>query len=370
MVLVTVSTTAGLFFGLNDQVQQMFPRDIMVTSAEPLTKLKQVAKTYAAEEDVKLSDMQYIRASQPLLFTKDANNFKVSDRMNYSVSDVDKAANVILISLSEYNALTKDNLSLNKTDDIFMYTTAHSYPEKTMILNGHKYQIKQQVNKLKDTSLLNVSPVDSYIVVMKDQQQIDSLLKEWFNTKKGEVYLAPAYALNFNIDLKDQAKRKAFIRGLSKEFAKTSDKQWYSFQDKDSYRESVKRFDGGFFFLGIILGTAFLLATTLIIYYKQVSEGMDDRERFVILQKVGMDEAEVKRVIHSQIMMVFIFPLAFAMLHVAFAFPLIKKMLVLFGITNWQLFLVVTLAVALIFSILYYIVYQLTARVYYRLVER
>ncbi|KRM56831.1 ABC transporter permease [Ligilactobacillus animalis] len=370
MVLVTVSTTAGLFFGLNDQVQQMFPRDVMVTSAEPLTKLKQVAKTYAAEEDVKLSDMQYSRASQPLLVTKDANNFKVSDRMYYSVSDVDKSANVVLISLSEYNTLTKDNLSLNKTDDIFMYTTARSYPEKTMVLNGHKYQIKQQVNKLKDTGLLNVSPVDSYIVVMKDQQQIDSLLKEWFDTKKGEAYLAPAYALNFNIDLKDQAKRKAFIRGLSKEFAKTSDKQWYSFQDKDSYRESVKRFDGGFFFLGIILGTAFLLATTLIIYYKQVSEGMDDRERFVILQKVGMDEAEVKRVIHSQIMMVFIFPLAFAMLHVAFAFPLIKKMLVLFGITNWQLFLVVTLAVALIFSILYYIVYQLTARVYYRLVER
>ena len=108
----------------------------------------------------------------------------------------------------------------------------------------------------------------------------------------------------------------------------------------------------------------------MIIYYKQVSEGMDDRKRFVILQKVGMDEAEVKRVIHSQIMMVFIFPLAFAMLHVAFAFPLIKKMLVLFGITNWQLFLVVTLVVALIFSILYYVVYQLTARVYYRLVER
>lgn len=370
MVLVTVSTTAGLFFGSSDQVQQMFPRDIMVTSAEPLTKLKQVAKTYAAEKDVKLSDMQYIRASQPLLFTKDANNFKVSDSMDYSVSDADKVVNVVLISLSEYNALTKDNLSLNKTDDIFMYTTAQNYPEKTMILNGHTYQIKQQVNKLKDTGVLNGSPVDSYIVVMKDQKQIDSLLKEWFDTKKGEAYLAPAYALNFNIDLKDKAKRKEFIRGLSKEFAKTSDKQWYSFQDKDSYRESIKRIDGGFFFLGIILGTAFLLATTLIIYYKQVSEGMDDRERFVILQKVGMDEAEVKRVIHSQIMMVFIFPLAFAMLHVAFAFPLIKKILVLFGITNWQLFLVVTIVVALIFSLLYYIVYQLTARVYYRLVER
>ena len=97
---------------------------------------------------------------------------------------------------------------------------------------------------------------------------------------------------------------------------------------------------------------------------------MDDREQFVILQKVGMDDQEVKRVIHSQIMMVFAFPLIVALIHVAFAFPLIKKMLILFGITNWQLFLLVTIVVALIFSILYYIVYQLTARVYYRLVER
>lgn len=342
----------------------------MISSAKPLTKLKQVAKNYATKEDVKLSDMQYIRTSQSLLFTKKDNDFKAADRMNYSVSNVDKAANVVLISLSEYNTLTKDSLSLTKPNEIFMYTTAQNYSEKTMILNGHKYQIKQQVNKLKDTGLLNVSPVDSYIVVMKDQKQIEGLLKELYKTKETAAYLEPDYQLNFNIELKDQAKRKAFIRGLSKEFAKTADKQWYSFQDKDSYRASVKRFDGGFFFLGIILGIAFLLATTLIIYYKQVSEGMDDRKRFVILQKVGMDEAEVKRVIHSQIMMVFIFPLAFAMLHVAFAFPLIKKMLVLFGITNWQLFLVVTLVVALIFSILYYVVYQLTARVYYRLVER
>ncbi len=170
MVLVTVSTTAGLFFGANDQVQQAFPRDIMISSEKPLTKLEQVAKNYATKEDVKLSDMQYIRTSQSLLFTKKANDFKAADRMNYSVSNVDKAANVVLISLSEYNTLTKDNLTLTKPNDIFMYTTTQNYPEKTMILNGHKYQIKQQVNKLKDTGLLNASPVDSYIVIMKDQK--------------------------------------------------------------------------------------------------------------------------------------------------------------------------------------------------------
>ncbi|MDE6376995.1 MAG: hypothetical protein K2L20_07600, partial [Ligilactobacillus sp.] len=91
---------------------------------------------------------------------------------------------------------------------------------------------------------------------MKDQKQIEKLLKELYKTKETAIYLEPDYQLNFNIELKDQAKRKAFIRGLSKEFAKTADKRSYFFQDKDSYRESIKRFDGGFFFLVIILGLA------------------------------------------------------------------------------------------------------------------
>jgi putative ABC transport system permease protein len=108
----------------------------------------------------------------------------------------------------------------------------------------------------------------------------------------------------------------------------------------------------------------------LIIYYKQISEGIDDRERFEILQKVGMSHREVKKVIRSQVMMVFSFPLVVAVIHLGFAFPLIKKLLVLFGLVNWKLFLLVCVIVTVIFAILYFVVYRLTARSYYQLVER
>lgn len=131
-----------------------------------------------------------------------------------------------------------------------------------------------------------------------------------------------------------------------------------------------KIFTGGFFFLGIIFGATFILATALIIYYKQISEGIDDRERFEILQKVGMSHREVKKVIRSQVMMVFSFPLVVAVIHLGFAFPLIKKLLVLFGLVNWKLFLLVCVIVTVIFAILYFVVYRLTARSYYQLVER
>ena len=371
MVLVTVATTAGLFFGSNDQVNQNFPREIMISSGSPLNEVKKAATDYAAKENVKLTDLQEVKSTQPLLFTTENNGLKVSNRIEFTTKKIGKAVDVILMSLADYQQATGSKLALKSKNDILLYTTDSKYQGQILNLSGTKFNVTEQLNEDAVSALGNLSttPVPLYLVIVKDQSQIDSLLNKWYSTKEMVSYKDLAYQFNFNFSLKNEAKRKAFIRGLSKALA-ASGQSGYVFETKDSYRESIKLFDGGFFFIGIILGTAFLLATALIIYYKQVSEGMDDREQFVILQKVGMDDQEVKRVIHSQIMMVFAFPLIVALIHVAFAFPLIKKMLILFGITNWQLFLLVTIVVALIFSILYYIVYQLTARVYYRLVER
>lgn len=144
----------------------------------------------------------------------------------------------------------------------------------------------------------------------------------------------------------------------------------FTLDDKYTFVSENKVFTGGFFFLGIIFGATFILATALIIYYKQISEGMDDRERFEILQKVGMSHREIKKVISSQVLMVFSFPLVIAVIHLAFAFPLIRKLLILFGLVNWQLFLLICGIVTIVFAILYFIVYRLTARSYYQLVER
>lgn len=138
--------------------------------------------------------------------------------------------------------------------------------------------------------------------------------------------------------------------------------------DKD--REEMRLLYGGFFFLGIIFGISFLMATTLITYYKQVSEGSDDRERFIIMQKVGLSHKEVKKTIQQQILLVFFLSIIVAVIHLSFAFPIIRKLMTLFELNNSYLLIITTIICVLIFSLAYFVIYWRTSKVYYQLVER
>ncbi|NLZ34930.1 MAG: ABC transporter permease, partial [Clostridiales bacterium] len=134
-------------------------------------------------------------------------------------------------------------------------------------------------------------------------------------------------------------------------------------------RESFFALYGGLFFLGLFLGFLFIMATVLIMYYKQVSEGYDDKQRFEIMQKVGLSKEEVKKTIKSQVLMVFFLPLLMAIIHIAFAFKVITKLLAVLNLTNVTLFALCTVGTILVFAVFYGIVYSLTARVYYKLVS-
>ena len=127
--------------------------------------------------------------------------------------------------------------------------------------------------------------------------------------------------------------------------------------------------NGSFLFLGLFLGLAFLIAAVLMIYYKQISEGYEDRARFVILQKVGMSRSEVRATIRTQVLMIFFLPLLVAAIHVAFAFPMVSKLLLLFGLRNFPLFLLCSLATFLVSALVYVAVYALTAKKYYQIVK-
>ena len=140
-------------------------------------------------------------------------------------------------------------------------------------------------------------------------------------------------------------------------------------EDSASSYEDFFSLYGGLFFLGLFLGFLFLLGTALIIYYKQVSEGYEDARRFSIMQKVGMSHKEVKKSIHSQILLVFFLPLLTAVLHLAFAFPMLQKILAVLNLVNVQLILLSTLGCVLVFAIAYAIIYAITAQTYYKIVE-
>ena len=126
---------------------------------------------------------------------------------------------------------------------------------------------------------------------------------------------------------------------------------------------------GGLFFLGLFLGALFMMATVLIIYYKQISEGYEDKHRFHIMQQVGMSKHEIRKSIRSQVLTVFFLPLVTAIIHILFAFKMITKMLEILNLTNVSLFVICTIATVIIFAIFYVIVYSLTARTYYKIVE-
>ena len=126
---------------------------------------------------------------------------------------------------------------------------------------------------------------------------------------------------------------------------------------------------GGFLFLGVFLGLLFLLSTVLIIYYKQISEGYEDQRRYQIMQQVGMSPREVRSSIRSQVLLVFFLPLVMAVLHLAFAFPMLEKILLVMGLANTQLILLSTLGCVAVFALAYLIIYALTARTYYNIVE-
>jgi putative ABC transport system permease protein len=123
------------------------------------------------------------------------------------------------------------------------------------------------------------------------------------------------------------------------------------------------------FFLGVLLSIVFVLATVLIIYYKQISEGFEDRERFDIMQKVGMTRKEIKKAVNSQVLTVFFLPLLTAGLHLAFAFPFVSKFLALLAVNNVPFLILVTAASFLVFGLFYILVYRVTSRAYFKIVS-
>mgnify|MGYP004462867973 FL=1 len=139
--------------------------------------------------------------------------------------------------------------------------------------------------------------------------------------------------------------------------------------EQSSIRETLLNAYGGLLFIGIFLGILFTVATILIIYYKQISEGYEDHDRYVIMQKVGMSREEVKASIRSQILIVFFLPLVTATIHVLFAYPVIERLLRMVQLDNRMLFIGCIFGCVLIFGILYACVYAITSRVYYKLVQ-
>ena len=351
MVLVMVSTTVSLYAGMEDILDSRFPRDVSIVCNEADTNkeetLQRLIKEQCEKAGVKITDrVRYRYGSMNAVLKGDklenVDQYYPDNHFYY----------VEMMTQDEYNRIEKRNVSLEE-QEILTYTTNGKCGKKQINIAGQNYQVKKELSEMTSQPKSTAEMYKTLYIVFANAEQIERI--EPFS-----------YADKFNLK-GDDGKQKEALEQIQNEFyEKIPDGMMES---RMLSRSSFYELYGGLFFIGIYLGSMFIMATVLIIYYKQISEGYDDRERYQIMQKVGMSKKEVKRSIRSQVLSVFFLPLIVAVIHVAVAFKVMTKILGVLNLTNVWLFTVCTIITIAVFAVFYIIVYSITAKEYYRIVN-
>ena len=375
MVLVMITSTTCLYTGSEDVLNNRFPRDIVGETvvedlsqfdSEALIKVQDTAYNAVQKQGVTPQNLFTYKYAQ---FTSyfDGDELKTSDIRNY---DELKCNQIYAIPLSDYNRLMNKNEHL-ADDECFVYTSkAKKFKhEKISIENSGEYKVKAVlddfVRSADNASKMTILP--SIFIVVNDINTIAEPLMGLADFYGGK-FVKTAQFFAFNLDCDDEREIEIY-NAVNEELKPLSEQFRIDMSSKASERESFYGLYGSLFFLGILLGIVFIFATVLIIYYKQISEGYEDQSRFEIMQKVGMTEKEIRQSINSQVLTVFFIPLLMSAVHLGFAFPMIYKMLIMFGITDVMFLVLVNLACFAVFTLFYIVVYKITSRAYYSIVS-
>ena len=363
MVLVMVSTTVSLYAGAEDALLTSYPTDIKIIVYNPEegqreSALKLTMDTVEQQNRIMTNLLDYKRLT-----------FAVKRAGNTFSTDLDnRAYNADVYSLSflssgEYERLTGNKVDLSK-NEVLVYGLQEGFGS-SFTLFDQEYRIVKRLEDFPIESEHGTMIVNIVSIVVEDEAMLEGLYQKQL-AAYGENASNMDYFISFDMNGSKEEKIACY-NALIKAIRSIAPESYiYCRQAIESEFYSMY---GGLFFLGLFLGLLFLMATVLIIYYKQISEGYDDKERYEIMQKVGMSRSEVRSSISSQILKVFFLPLVMSIIHITAAFKMITKLLLVFKLTNIPLFLGCTALTILIFAIIYAIVYVLTARAYYRIVS-
>lgn len=375
MVLVMVSTTSSLVIGMQDTINTISPYDYSISVADGKTnqQIKDDIKNTAADNNLKITkfvDYQYLEFNADLNY----NNITASDYSAESKNPV----GLIIVTQQDYNMLTNSNVELS--DDQVMMFYPNSFPYSDLTIFDQRYKVKES-RKISDfipgKNSIGYSIYDSYGIVVKDNSQLQQISKyynSFYKNSETNEYNEPNccfYECNFNVDadLKKQLEFNEIIKN-SELYQGSYYHDSISSTFKSEILQVFRDTYSSLFFLGIFLSILFIMATILIIYYKQISESYDDKERYEIMQNVGMSHTEVKKTIRSQVLTVFFLPLIVAGVHVAFAFPIMSGVLSLLGLINVTLYIICTVICFLVFALMYGIIFAVTSRLYYKTVNK
>ena len=271
-----------------------------------------------------------------------------------------------LIPLEDYNRSTGQTLALGP-DQILVHQNRRQYGRDTLTLAGRTFQVAGELPEFLDNGFSTADIVTSLFIVTPDYDTLEAL-RASVNASYGDggsIAVQGYYCFDTGAEKAMQIELYSAIR----ESVRSRGQEDMTLESRANEEWGFFSLFGGLFFLGIFLGFLFLLATVLIIYYKQISEGYEDQSRFGIMQKVGMTKTEIRRSINSQLLTVFYLPLVMAGLHLVFAFPMIRRLLLLFNLNNVGLFALTTVISFVMFGVLYALIYRITGNVYYRIVS-
>lgn len=366
MVLVTITTTVSLYIGQESMRRDYYPMDISIigdpesTNFSDIEQMVTAAKTKANIEmfDELSFDMSTFTAFQ------EGSHFLPDMEENTDLQYYNTISKITTIPLADYNRMTNQNKTLAE-NEVMIFSEGENYQESMVVFGESQFLVVEQLETIPMDFKKKLITGNGYYLIVKDQQ-IMTAIYNTMNENKEDNTPVISHALMFNLE-GNEADINLFSDNM-----KTSINEINPAIKVGNIYESLAELYGifgGFLFLGVFLGAMFMMATVLIIYFKQISEGYEDSGRFEIMQKVGMDKTEVKKTIGKQILMVFFLPLVGAIIHVAFAFPVITKMLAAFRLTNVWLILGCTLTVVVIYALVYTVVYLLTARSYYKMIH-
>ena len=364
MILVMISSTSSLYFGLNENINARYPGDVNYTNFYPtyFAFENDEPVLYLKDTDAEvLSSLKYIETSGA--FRDYGINNSVNDG-NASSDDYLNVGYLYAISTSEYNRITGNNIKI-KDDECLLYTNLLVKFKYTSFKTefSSEYKVVDCIDKFIENNAIYDYEMAQAIIIIND-------LETFYNLNNQETEFGNISYLKSSTDCIciDQdvvsMKLKDVLTTVS---ADTVYK--YRVVTKQAQYTSVLGLYGSMLFLGIILSFVFILATILIIYYKQITEGYENKKRFEIMQKVGLDQKMIRKSINSQMLTVFFSPLIFAGIHMAFAFPFIWSMLHMFGFSNIKLIITVTLICYLICTLIYILVYKTTSYSYYQIVS-
>lgn len=377
MVLVVISTTVSMYVGIQDELMARYPNDVCVTVDynSVIDKSSEIEK--AIFDEIDSAEVKNKKAFSYLsVFVGQKGDGFTTDKEHLSYQN-----SYLFYILSKDDFIKIDNSFKDKIGNISkgeaVVVLNKKYDKKDIKIFGKNYKVNKSFEHTEDNDLYVISTLNGlgYIILDNDEsvQELYDMQEKMLG--KGANYYTNKIRFDFKSGNKKQ-KAAAYkkIDNVVKKYFKENknDKKEISSYWVESRQENEQNFYllyGGLFFLGIFLGTMFLMVTVMIIFYKQITEGYDDRERYQILEKVGMSSREVKDTIKSQIRIVFVLPIFAAAVHVTAAFPMVNRILKMLNLNNEKLFAGCLAATIIVFAVIYYLVFKVTSRAYYKIVK-